>query len=181
MWHQFDEDAARIIETAKGDVDRRLQTMTTIIVSFGAERFGVEEGKPIRPNYSMNTRAERICSLRQKLRTLTNQHKAASEDDRPPLAELRNITRKRLLTLRRAEWHRRQRRERASKRTAFIADPFGFTKQLLGQRRSGRLDCLKEEVDQFLRSNLSDSEREQELGPLRTLLDTPAPTVDFNT
>ena len=65
VWHQFDEDTARIIEsTAKGDVDRRLQTMSTIIISFGTERFGVEEDKPIRSNYTKNRRAEKIHQLR---------------------------------------------------------------------------------------------------------------------
>lgn len=89
--------------------------------------------------------------------------KKASEEEKPPLAELRNIIRKKLMTLRRAECHRRRSRERARKQTAFIADPFGFTKQLLGQKRSGRLACSKEELDHFLHNNLSDPDREQEL------------------
>ncbi|XP_054628013.1 uncharacterized protein LOC129179159 [Dunckerocampus dactyliophorus] len=182
VWHQFDEDITRVIEsTAKGDVDRRLQTITTIIVTYGTERFGVEERKSTRPNYTMNRRAEKIHQLRQELRSLARQYKAASEEEKPPLAELRNIIRRKLTTLRRAEWHRRRRRERARKRTAFIADPFGFIKQLLGQKRSGHLACSKEEVDYFLKNNLSDPEREQDLGPLSALLDIPSPTVDFNT
>ncbi|XP_061571176.1 uncharacterized protein LOC133424524 [Cololabis saira] len=155
--------------------------MTTIIVSYGKERFGVEECKSIRPNYTMNRRAEKIHQLRKELRSLARQYKAATEEEKPQLAELRNIIRKKLTTLRRAEWHRRRRKERARKRTAFIADPFGFIKQLLGQKRSGRLVCSKEEVDNFLDNNLSDPDREQELGPLSALLDIPSPTVNFIT
>lgn len=46
--HQFDENVARIREsTAKGGADRQLQMMSTI-VSFVAERFGVEEDKATR-------------------------------------------------------------------------------------------------------------------------------------
>lgn len=57
----FDEDTARIITTtAKGDADKQLQTMTTI-------RFGFEECKTNRPNYTMNRRADKICQLRQEL------------------------------------------------------------------------------------------------------------------
>ncbi|KAJ8333365.1 hypothetical protein SKAU_G00422610 [Synaphobranchus kaupii] len=41
---QFDEDADSILEAmAKGEADRCLQTMTTIIVSLAAERFGLEK------------------------------------------------------------------------------------------------------------------------------------------
>lgn len=71
MWHQFDEDVARIIEsTAKGDADKWLQTMTTIIVTFVAEKIGVDEGKTTRPDYTMKPGAEKIHHLRQGLRTL---------------------------------------------------------------------------------------------------------------
>ncbi|XP_061907749.1 uncharacterized protein LOC133652714 [Entelurus aequoreus] len=155
--------------------------MTTIIVSSGAERFGVEEDKPISSNYTMNRRAEQIHQLRQELRSLARQYKAASEEEKAPLAELRNIIRKKLTTLRRAEWHKRRRRERARKRTTFIANPFGFIKQLLGQKRSGHLVCSKEEVNNFLKNNLSNPEKEKELGPLSALLDIPSPTVNFIT
>lgn len=62
----------------------------------------------------------------------------------------------------------------------FIANPFEFTKQLLGQKQSGRLTYSKKEVDQYLDNTLSDPEREQELGLLGSLLDVPSPTVDFN-
>ncbi|KAJ8333464.1 hypothetical protein SKAU_G00414720 [Synaphobranchus kaupii] len=110
-WCQFDEDATRIIE-----------------LSFAVERFGVEEGKTTRHNYTMNRRADKIHQLQQELRTLARRFK-----------------------------------------------------QLLGQKRSGRLACSKEEVDHFLNNTLSNPDREQELGPLRALLEIPSPTVEFNT
>lgn len=52
-------------------------------------------------------------------------------------------------------------------------------KRLLGEKRSGHLDCSKEEVDHFLHNTLSDPDREQELGPQIALLDIPAPVVEF--
>ena len=57
-------------------------------------------------------------------------------------------------TMTRAEWHRRRRKERARKARkvlAFLASPFGFTKQLLGQKRSGQLTSPKSEIDSYLR------------------------------
>lgn len=45
-WLQFDQDVYSIIQaTAKGEVDSRLLTMTTIIVSYPSERFGQTERK----------------------------------------------------------------------------------------------------------------------------------------
>ncbi len=142
-WLQFDEDVSNILQaTAKGDADSRLQTITTIIFSYALERFGqVEKGKNESTSYTMNRRATKIHHLRQELCTLKKQYKKATDEEKRPLAELQNILRKKLMILRRAEWHRRRGRERARKRAAFIANPFGFTKQLLGDKRSGRLEC----------------------------------------
>ncbi|XP_057679566.1 uncharacterized protein LOC130908003 [Corythoichthys intestinalis] len=180
-WLQFDEDVSTIIQaTAKGDVDCRLQAMSTIIVSYGSERFGrMEKGNTEATPYTMNRRATKIHQLRQELRTLKKQFKIAAEKDKPPLEELRNILRKKLTTLRRAEWHRRRGRERARKRAAFIANPFRFAKQLLGDKRSGRLECTKEEVNRFLENTISDPLRGQELGPNRALISPAPPTAEF--
>lgn len=129
--------------TAKGVVERRLLTVTTIIMSMAMDRFGVEEESVAKQPYFKNQRAVKIHIIRKELKALKIQHKAASEEERAPLAELRVMLRKRLLILRRAEQHRRRRRERAKKWAALINNPFGFTKELLGQKRSGRLDCSK--------------------------------------
>lgn len=48
------------------------------------------------------------------------------------MVELRNITRKKLTTLWRAEWDRRRGKERARKPVCFITNPFEFTKKILG-------------------------------------------------
>jgi len=61
------------------------------------------------------------------------------------------------MTLGRAEGHRRLRKERARKQIAFPANPFGLTKQLLGQKRSIQLTCSKAEVDHHLRETIIDA------------------------
>nr|XP_061841396.1 uncharacterized protein LOC133622576 [Nerophis lumbriciformis] len=154
--------------------------MSTIIVSYGSERFGrMEKGNTEATPYTMNRRATKIHQLRQELRTLRKQFKRVSEEDKQPLEELRNILRKKLTTLRRAEWHRRRGRERARKRAVFIANPFRFAKQLLGDKRSGRLECPREEVNRFLQNTMSDPLRGQDLGPNRALISPAPPTAEF--
>lgn len=93
-----------------------------------------------------STNSNRANQLRQELKVLTRRFREPREEEKGPLSELQNILRKKLMTLRRAHMHSR-RKERARKSTAF---PFGFTKQLLGQKRSGQLACCKAEIDRHL-------------------------------
>ena len=85
------------------------------------------------------------------------------------------MLRERLLTLHRAEQHRRRCWEKVRKRTTFINNPFGFTRQLLGQRPSGRLTCSEEEVDQH-----SDPTSDQDLGQCEAVIKPPEPTEAFD-
>nr|XP_014269084.2 uncharacterized protein LOC106676625 [Maylandia zebra] len=179
-WQKFDEDVFNIIQAvAKRGADSRLKTMTTIIVSYASERFGLIEKCNNKTPYTMNRRAMKIHQLRQELRSLKKQFKNADAEEKQALEELHNILRKKLITLRRAEWHRRRGRERARKRAAFIADPFRFSKQLLGVKRSGQLECSAEEVNNFLHETTSDPLREQDLGPNKALINPVPPSVEF--
>ncbi|XP_063054019.1 uncharacterized protein LOC134448252 [Engraulis encrasicolus] len=154
--------------------------MTTIIVTMAAERFGEEEKKAPGTPYIKNHRAEKIHLLRWEMKVLKSQYKEAGDEERLGLSQLMAIHRKRIRVLRRAEWHRRRRRERARKRAAFIANPFKFTKDLLGQKRSGKLASSKEDIDQHLAEMFCDPGKELELGDCDILIDPPAPTFQFD-
>lgn len=132
--------------------------MTTLIVNIATERFGTEAPKPTPSAFATNHRARQIQSLRKELKLLKRQYKTAGEVERAGLADLRAILMTQLLTLRRAEFHRRRRKERARKRTAFLANPFKLTKQLLGQKRSGRLTCSKDAINDHLKATYIPSE-----------------------
>ncbi|TWW62214.1 hypothetical protein D4764_04G0008610 [Takifugu flavidus] len=166
--HQIDQ------ATAKGDVDSRLQAISTIIVSYGSERFGrIEKGNTETTAYTMNRRSFKIDQLRKELRTLKKQFKRAADGDKQALKELYNILRKKKLkTLRRAEGiGGAGEREQGSEQPSLPnPNPFRFSKQLLGDRRSGRLECSREEVNRFLQNTMSDPLRGQDLGPNRALI-----------
>ena len=114
------------------------------------------------------------------MKSLKKQHKSASEEERQPLVELRNILRGKLKVIRRAEYHRRRRRERAKKRTSFIANPFRFAKDLLGDKRSGRLECSSEEIDSYLSNIMRDPDREKDLDNNTSLIEPEAPSTEFD-
>lgn len=181
LWNQFDNDVDQILEaTTKGEASQKLQAMTAIIVGLAAERFGEEERKSPQASYCKNQRAEKIHNIRAEMKVLKRQYKLAEEEERIGLAQLMNILRKKIIVLRRAEWHRRRRRERARKRAAFIANPFKFTRDLLGQKRSGRLASSQEDVDQYLSQKFSDPEKDQELGECHILINPPEPEVQMD-
>ncbi len=181
VWRQFDEDLDQILErTAKGDVDRRLKTMTSIIVSIVAERFGIEAAKPTPKACAQNRREVRIQRLREELKSPKRQYKVAGEVERAGLAELQAILRKELLTLRRVESHRRRRKERARRRAAFLANPYQLSKQLLGQKKGGRLTCSKDEINNHIKCTFSDPKKDQPLDSCKALINPPEPVLRFN-
>lgn len=149
-------------------------------MSIGAKRFGVEPKRGASNPAKLNRREVKIGQLRQELKSLRCQFKAAKEEERPALSELTNIIRKKLIMLRRAERHRRKGKERAWKRSAFIGNPFAFTKRLLGQKRSGHLACPVEEINQHLNTTFSDTSRDQEPGLCKALVTPAEPVSQFN-
>ena len=137
-WQDFDNDICEIIQSAtKGDMERQLSFMTTIITSLASERFGrVEPWQPRMP-YTANRRVNKMKDLRREIRSLKKLYKKASIEERQPLEELWGTLRGELKTLRRAEWHRRRRKERSRKWANFLSNPFGFARTLLGRGEMG--------------------------------------------
>ena len=107
-------------------------------------------------------------------------YKQTSEGECQPLTVLREILRAKLRSIWKAEWHRRCRKERSRKRTSFLADPFGFAKKLLGDNRSGQLNCPTEELNTYLRDNLNDPGKDKELGHLETVIRQHLPKTNFD-
>lgn len=55
-WKSFDDDVSEILRTSKGDDGRWLRTMSTKIVSYATERFGLIEAKKGFNNKDKNRR-----------------------------------------------------------------------------------------------------------------------------
>lgn len=78
--------------------------MQAIIVSYTSERFGHPKKANTKPTtYTMNRKATKIHQLQLELQTLKEQYKTSIEEEKEALADVRNILRKRLMILRRAE------------------------------------------------------------------------------
>lgn len=85
------------------------------------------------------------------------------------------IVRKKLITL--AEIGRigkqSKRKERVRRRSAFIGNPFAFIKRLLDQKWSCHLTCPVEDIDPHLSATVSNTSRDQDPGPCKTLVTPP--------
>ncbi len=143
-WQRFYKDVDLVLETmAKGDVERRSQTVRKIVIAVAAERFDTEE-KWIKQLFFKNNNTTKIQNMYKELMALKKQQTRRKNF---PLEELCWMLKKMLIALRRAERHWKHRRERAWKREASLSTPSQFAKQLLGQRKSENLLCTKEQMD----------------------------------
>ena len=89
-WQDFNNDICEIIQSAtKGDVERRLSLMTTIITSLASESFGCVELRQPRMPYTANRRVNKMKDLRREIRSLKKLYKRANIEKRQPLEELR--------------------------------------------------------------------------------------------
>lgn len=181
-WQIFDEEVDSTLETTlAGGVDRKMKAMTTIVYNMGRDRYGVNLGRErAPPTARCNRREAEISRIRKELRDLTKAFKEAEEHEKPALEQLREVLRERLKSLRRAENNRRRRKERMRKRAQFTRNPFQFVKKLLGDTRTGSLECPREEVEQHLGTTHNDQRRDEELGECPGLLEPEAPTTDFS-
>ena len=72
-------------------------------------------------------------------------------------------------------------RKRAKKRSAFVSNPYNFSKQLFDKEKSGTITNNLEEVQNYLKSVHSDPERAAPLGECNRIEAEPVPTTPFDT
>ncbi|XP_077352497.1 uncharacterized protein prkg2l isoform X1 [Festucalex cinctus] len=104
----------------------------------------------------------------------------AEHQEKEALSELSSDLRKNLLQLQRAEVTRRRQKEKCQQTNSFFNNPFRYTSALLGQPKSGRLACSKEEVEEAVKAAHSDPSRDLPLGKCPFPIPKLNPSVPFN-
>ncbi|XP_021349432.1 uncharacterized protein LOC110466448 [Mizuhopecten yessoensis] len=183
-WRNLDQDLEAILETTlQGNVERKVEALTSIVYSVCKERFGVETSRtqPRAKTTKENRRERKIKQLRKELRELGKRFKTAPESEKVGIQQIRDDLRETLRRLRNAERLRKGRKERAKRRADFVKDPFQFSKTLLGAERSGHLESSKEEVEAHLKGVHSDNRRAEPLGYCPRILEVEAPSAPLDT
>ena len=131
---------------------KKLESMSSLIYDYGADRFGVVEDK--RPTLSSPTKSRRqteIDRLVKERRQLKKQWRKATEEEKEGINVLQEEIQSRLTTLRRAENLLKKRRRKEQTRTRFYKDPFKFVKNLFTKEKSGSLSVSKVDLEEHLR------------------------------
>jgi len=181
VWKKFDEDLEVILNSVlQGPAERRISTLTTMVYNIGKERFGTQQKKGSSQPPRENRREREIKNARKELNSLKRRFRKAPETERIGLQQLREDLRGKLKRLRKAERLRTGRKSRAKKRSQFVKDPFKFTRTLLSDECSGRMESTQEEIQQHLHRTHSDPDRDVPLGNCPRVDEAPLPSVPFD-
>lgn len=63
----------------------------------------------------------------------------------------------------------------------FLRDPFKFARDLLEEKKSGKLQITQQELEVSIKSQLRDSQKESSIGSPGYIPQPPKPTSQFNT
>ena len=136
-WSSLDDELDEILKERLAkcntrDVEGRLSVLTTVVYDKCKEKLGVIETKSQKIiEKRPNRRQVEKGKLRSRQRNLKKLLRDASEEEKPGLQDLLDDTRKRILTLSRAENLRKKQKRKRKARDAFYRNPFKFAKALL--------------------------------------------------
>jgi hypothetical protein len=182
QWEAFDDDLDKILESMLiGEAERKINTLTTMVYTIGKERFGtMEKGTRSLQPLRENRRQQEIKRIRGELKVLSRKFKSANETEKAGLHQLRDILRDKRNNLMKAERIRKSRKERAKKRSAFVANPYRFTSTVLEGKRSGKLTSPKEAVEEHLKKTHGDEQQWRPLGSCSRIEDVAPPEIPMD-
>jgi hypothetical protein len=182
IWREFDEDITQILEnTLRGTSKRKLEVMGDLMYDVARVRFGVKEQKAKPPERLPNRREVEIGRIKKELKSLKKQWRKSSLGERHGLAKLRDQLRKKMASLRRAEYQRKKRKERERQRKAFFKSPYQFTKGLFEQGKSGELSVSQEVLEEHLTNTYSDANAGTPMPDIAGMMKPTRPGSAFDT
>ncbi|KAJ8332759.1 hypothetical protein SKAU_G00416550 [Synaphobranchus kaupii] len=153
VWQKLDNDITVLLEhSLRGRVETKLNSLGDILKEGGKGRSSSEK-----------------------------QWRKASQEEKEGLKPLWEEVRKSLSNLRRAERIRQRRRRKEKERSNFFKNPFKHAKQLLEDKRSGKLEITKPELEKHIREQYSDPAKAIPLGSPGYVPRPAPPVIPFNT
>lgn len=105
----------------------------------------------------------------------------ATPEEKAGLRLLWDDLKKRLAKLHRADRIRRRRKRKEKERRDFFKNPFKYARQLLEEKRSGRLNISKEELEQYVKGQYTDAAKDTPLGSPGYVPRPAPPSIPFDT
>ena len=105
----------------------------------------------------------------------------AVPEEKEGLKVLWDDIKQKLAKLRRAERLRRRQKRKEKERKDFFRDPFRFCRQLLDEKRSGKLSISKEDLEQHIKGQYTDEAKDRPLGSPGHVPRPDSPKIPFDT
>lgn len=136
VWKSLDEELALVLEgILKVSFEKKLGMFERTGYNLCSLRFGVEEGKAKVRLQQANRREAAKGQLRSELRRLKQRLKVSRLHERDCLLALIDDIRKRIMTISRAEYVLKKRKEKRVKRERFMKNPYNFAKSCSNRAR----------------------------------------------
>lgn len=180
-WRALDTHLIKILEESlHGGAEAKLNQIGDIIYQTCKDRFGeiVPRQRTIRRE--KGRREKEILELVQRRRQLRKNWRKATQAEKEGLKALWEEVRKRLAMLRRAERIRKRSKRKQKERDSFFKDPFKHARQLLEEKKTGKLETTREQLEQHVREQCSDPQRSFPLGTPGYVPRPAQPTAEFN-
>ena len=143
--------------------------------------FGSNDSKWSKKNADRTSRRhEKIKEVRKEKKRLRTRWLQAGDDEKEGLKVLYEEVKKKHRQLLRDE--RRAERRRAQKKTLkeFTSNPYKFAKKLFDEKKGGKLECTKDDLEKHLKETYTDPKRNTKLPPIDGLKRPTAPGKSFN-
>ncbi|RXN34466.1 olfactory receptor 6N2-like protein [Labeo rohita] len=156
-WRDLDLDLIKTLEgSLRGGAETKLNLIGDIIYQTCKNRFGEVVPKQMTASREKGRREREILQLVQRRRQLRKNWRKATHAEREGLKVLWEEVRKRLAGLRRAERIRKRSQRKQKERANFFKDPFKYARQLLEEKKSGKLETTREKLEQHVKEQYSD-------------------------
>ncbi|XP_063049927.1 NACHT, LRR and PYD domains-containing protein 3-like [Engraulis encrasicolus] len=180
-WRALDADLIKTLEgSLHGGVETKLNLIGDFIYQTCKDRFGEVVPRQRTTLREKGRREKEILQLVQKRRQLRKNWRKATQAEKEGLKALWEEVRKRLAGLRRAERIRKRNRRKEKERASFFKDPFKHARQLLEEKKTGKLETTREQLEQHVREQYSDPQRSVPLGAPGYVPQPAQPTAEFN-
>ena len=181
-WRRLDDHLKGVLEhSLRGTVERKLTLLSNIIYEECRERFGECATKRASAQRQKGRRERYIDELVSQRRQLRKRWRKAAPEEKEGLKVLWDDLKQRLAKLRRAERLRKRRKRKEKERKDFFKDPFRFARQLLDEKRSGKLTILKEDLEQHIKGQYTDAAKDLPLGSPGHVPRPDSPKTPFDT
>ena len=145
-------------------MESKLNRIGDILYDECRGRFGVAADKRRSGPMQKGRRERDIEQLVKRRRQLRKQWRKASREEKEGLKLLWEEVKKNLAGLRKAERIRKRRRRKEKERSNFFKNPFKHARQLLEDKRSGKLEITRSELENYIKKQYSDPEKATPLG-----------------